>query len=167
MSSSDRRKVLAGLSGLFGFAGLSACGFAPAYGPQGGASAILGRIAVAAPNGRNTYLFVRRLEERLGRSSGPYQLDYDYDLEEQDFGTTSAGFTTRYRLVGTVSYELKEANGRLITRGTVEEFVGFSATGSIVSTPAARADAEERLATILADRIVEEMIFAADLLPPA
>lgn len=144
---------------------LSACGFTPAYGPQGGASAIQGTIAVQAPKNRNGYLLVRRLEERLGRATGPYRLDYQYGLEEQDFGTTSAGFTTRYRLVGTVTYELKDATDRLITRGTVEEFVGYSATGSTVSTPAARADAQERLATILADRIVEEMIFAADLLP--
>ncbi|SIS55571.1 LPS-assembly lipoprotein [Roseivivax lentus] len=164
MSSSDRRQLLAGLAGL---AGLAACGFTPAYGPAGGASDILGTIAVAEPSNRNGYLLVRRLEERLGRASGPMQLDYEYRIDEQDFGTTSAGFTTRYRLVGTITYELKEASGRLITRGTVEEFVGFSATGSIVSTPAARADAEVRLATILADRMVEELIFAADLLPPA
>ncbi|MHA6326248.1 LPS assembly lipoprotein LptE [Roseivivax sp. CAU 1753] len=167
MSSSDRRFVLAGLACLAGLAGLASCGFTPAYGPSGGATAILDRIAIEAPDNRQTYLLVRRLEERLGRVDGPLRLGVRYSIDEQDFGTTSAGFTTRYRLVGTVIYDLRDATGALITEGTIEEFVGFSATGSIVSTPAARADAQERLATILGDRIVEELIFAADQLPPA
>ncbi|MCE0506018.1 LPS assembly lipoprotein LptE [Roseivivax sp. GX 12232] len=164
MWSSERRRLLAGL--VLGLV-LAACGFAPAYGPTGGAMALQERIRVEAPDNRNGYLLRRRLEDRLGRASGPYRLEVTIRAEEQDFGTTSAGFTTRFRLVGTAGYRLRDATGTVIDAGQVEEFVGYSATGSIVSTPAAQADAQERLTTILADRIVEELIFMSDRLPPA
>ena len=48
-----------------------------------------------------------------------------------------------------------------VTSGTVDSFTGYSATGSTVATRAARADAEERLTTILADQIVTRLIAAA------
>jgi LPS-assembly lipoprotein len=148
-------------------ASLTGCGFTPAYGPSGGAQVLDGQIRVDAPDNRYGYLLRRRIEERIGRAEGPYVLTVNVSTEEQDFGTTSAGFTTRFRIVGSATYSLEDSRGIEIAEGEAEEFVGYSATGSIVSTPASQSDAEERLATILGDRIVEDLLFVADRLTPA
>ena len=58
-------------------------------------------------------------------------------------------------LIGAADFTLVEAGtGRTITTGRVEDFVGYSATGTTVATVAAQRDAQERLMTILADQIV-------------
>ncbi|MHA6345039.1 LPS assembly lipoprotein LptE [Roseivivax sp. CAU 1761] len=167
MSSCDRRRALAALAGAALAAGLAGCGFAPAYGPGGGAGALLGRVAPDQPEGRPGYLLVRRLEERLGRATAPaYRLAYEIDLGQSDLGTTSTGTTTRFRRIGSVSYRLIDAaSGAELLSDRVESFTGYSATGSSVATLAAERDALERLMTILADRIVDHLVVAAADLP--
>ncbi len=145
---------------------LAACGFAPAYGPQGGAQALTRAIEVKAPVTRTDYLMTRQLEDRLGRTdAGDYLLDYTLTLEEERIAITANNITRRFNLIGSADYRLTTPDGTLITKGNVESFVGYSTTGSTVATRAARADAEERLTTILADRIVTRLIAAAPTLP--
>ena len=57
MSSSDRRAFLTLLAAV----PLVACGFTPAYGPQGGADKLRGRIAVQAPETRQDFDFTARI----------------------------------------------------------------------------------------------------------
>ena len=54
------------------------------------------------------------------------------------------------------------ATGVIVTSGKVNNFVGYSATGTTVATLAAEEDAQERLMNILADQIVRRL-YAADL----
>ena len=164
MSSCDRRHLLLMLAAT----PLAACGFTPAYGPQGGAGAMAHRIEVKAPVTRTDYLMTRHLEEWLGRTDvGDYLLDYTLKVQEERIAITANNITRRFNLIGTAEYRLTTASGKLITNGTVESFVGYSATGSTVATRAARSDAEERLTTILADRIVTRLIAAAPAMPTA
>lgn len=156
MSSSDRRTFLS----LIATAPLAACGFTPAYGPEGPARGITGQIGIADPTDRNSFDLVGRLQERLGRSRAPrWKLGYSIDTNSVGLGITAANTITRYNITGSVTYRLTdEASGQTVTRGLVKNFTSYAASGTVISTAASERDAYERLMRILADQIVTDLI---------
>ena len=168
MSLSDRRTVLRGL-GLLGLGSLSlgACGFTPAYGPTGAASRLQDSILPDAPQGRDQYLLIQRFEERLGRGTdGPYALGYTYAISGARMTVTADNTTSRFNYIGNVNFVLRDrATEAVLLRGTVDGFTGFSLTGSTSATAAAERDARNRLAVLLADKMVTQLIAAASRLP--
>ncbi len=145
-------------------AALAGCGFTPVYGPGGAATGLRGQIRAADPDTREGYVFVAQLEDRLGLPAGsaPFALEYTISTTRKGLGVTKAGETTRYNLLGRLDYVLKAAGtGKVLTRGKVENFTGYSATGSIVGTISATEDATARLMVILADQLVTELIATA------
>jgi LPS-assembly lipoprotein len=129
---------------------------------------------VEAPDNRDEFNLVKQLELRLGRpGSAVYSLDYTLSTTQDGVGLTSAQETTRYNLVGTVTYQVKEiATGRQLATGKVTQFTGYSvgtvdttvsppSTSSTVSTSAARQDAYDRLMVMLADGVVTALIAAS------
>lgn len=159
-----RRKALFALSAL---GAASACGFTPAYGPEGSASVLQDNVRVAAPNRRDGFLISQRLEERLGRNDGGrYVLKATPEIRRQELATTVEGTTNRFRLLGFASYELRDKKtDKVVRRGRVTNFTGYSATGSTVATLAAERDATARLMVIMADEIVDRLILSAAGLP--
>ena len=162
MSSSDRRLFLLGLAAL----PLAACGFTPAYGPQGGATALRGRIAVQAPVTREDFDFTARVESRLGRTqAAAYDLAYTLSATRESGGITATNVTTRYTLKGTATFSLTErATGTRVAGGTVKGFTSWSATGTTVAGLAAEDDAARRLSVLLADQVITRLIAAAPTL---
>lgn len=154
MSWSDRRTLLIGLAALAG------CGFEPAYAPDGVAYDLRGLISIAAPEDEQGWALVRRLEERLGDEAGPYILTADIFLDEEAVGFLPDGTITRYTVQGAVQWRLLDGD-RELARGEERSFTGYSATSTTVATIFARRDAEERLTTILADRVVADLIRTA------
>lgn len=154
---SDRRTLILGALALGG------CGFTPVYGPGGAATGLQGAIALAEPKTDNSYYFNRRFEERLGRG-GPgaaYSLTLELQTDEQDMGSTSAGNTTRYRLIGRAFYTLKDSvTDATLREGRTNAFTGYSTTGSTVATRAARTDAERRLMVLLADQVIDDLLLS-------
>ena len=147
---------------------LAGCGFTPAYGPQGSGNAFLGTIALEEPADRNEYMLNRRLEERLGRATSPrYSLKTVLTTGENALGSTSSGSNTRSHVDGKVSYDLiDQTTGQTVHSHVVSSFVGYSTSGSNVSTFASQRDAMERLMTILADQIVDQLtLIEPDKLP--
>ena len=68
-------------------------------------------------------------------------------------------------LVGKVDFALRNlSSGQIEVSGNVENFTGYSATGSTVATLAAERDAQKRLMVMLADQLVTRL-YAADLTP--
>lgn len=158
MWSCDRRRWVVVATALL----LSACGFAPAYGPGGTADALTRNIAISTPETRLDYLLAQQIERRLGRAtSADYLLDVQITTNEERIAVTNASITRRFELIGSADYTLTDMAGREITAGNVRSFTGYSATGTTVATSAARDDAQERLMTILADQIVTRLIAAA------
>lgn len=159
MSWSDRRKVLA----LLLAAPLAACGFAPAYGPGGAASALRGAVELAAPQDRDSFDFATRLEDRLGRPATPrFRLSWTLDSTPVGAGITPTGAITRYTLKGRARFVLTAAaDGQTVTSGTVESFTSWATSGSTVATLTAEQDARRRLMVILADQVVARLIAAA------
>jgi LPS-assembly lipoprotein len=156
MLSCNRRSLL-------GLLALSACGFAPAYGPDGAASGVQGTIRAGNPSDKNAFDLVERLEERLGRPTAPaYDLAYTITTTPVGVGITPDNAITRYNLTGAVDWTLTaRATGARVAGGRVESFTSYSATGSTVAGLAAEEDAAIRLMRMLADQIVTRLIATA------
>ena len=66
--------------------------------------------------------------------------------------------------MGDVRYILSRSDtGEEIARGRVENFTGYSATGTTVATLAAETDARERLMRILAEMLVTRLYTIPDM----
>ena len=123
-------------------------------------------MQVDAPNDAYSYTLVREIETRLGRAVSPrYALALTVDTSEEGLAIDSEDNTTRYNLVGKVDFALRNlSSGQIEVSGNVENFTGYSATGSTVATLAAERDAQKRLMVMLADQLVTRL-YAADLTP--
>ena len=134
---------------------LVACGFTPVYseGPQ--SAKTLSDIQIAAPNTREEYLFVRSLEERLGRNENA-DLLLKYNIRIRSEGLEVFG-AARARQVGSVSYQLiSSSDNSTIATGSVSSFTGYSPEDlAYLST---KRDASERLVQILVDKTVTDII---------
>jgi LPS-assembly lipoprotein len=161
MSLFDRRTFL-----MFPLA-LAACGFTPVYAPGGVGAALRNRVLVDPPTDRDTFLLVQDLEQRLGRgTAAQYGLAVILALEIEGLAVTAAGDITRYNMVGKADYALRDLrDGAIISSGQVDNFTGYSSTGSTVETLAAERDARARLMTILADQITARLYALTDLPP--
>jgi len=157
MSSSDRRAFLT----FAGFA-LAGCGFSPALGPGGSAEGLRGQVEVAEPADIAGFEMVRALEARLGRADAPrYLLTADIRLRDEGVGVLPDQSITRYNLQGLADYRLTEiATGAEVTSGRVANFTAYSATSGTVAVTSAQLDARDRLARILADQIVDDLLMS-------
>ena len=138
---------------------ISACGFEPVYGPGGTGTQLQSRVLVDKPIDREGFLLVRQLEERLGRAGDPaYKLGIKLAVAEEARAIDPDGDIRRFHVIGTAEYTLADAvTGAVVRSDAVDNFVGYSATGTTVATLAAKRDATERLMTILADEIVLQL----------
>lgn len=162
MSLSDRRTLILGLPALL----LAGCGFSPVYDSGTAASALRGQVGIAAPDTIDGYLLVRKLEERLGRGGAQpaYKMALTYTAVTQGQAITASNETTRYSIIGRVEYALtRVADGVVVASGEVDNFTGYSATGSTVETLAGERDARDRLTTILADQITTQVYATAEI----
>ncbi|WP_421702087.1 LPS assembly lipoprotein LptE [Aliiroseovarius sp.] len=156
MSWSKRSFILSAL-------GLAACGFTPVHGPGGSAQGLRGAIEVAAPEDRDTYELVKRLDERLATQTGArYALGYKITVREEGLGVTPEQVIRRVQLRGAVVYTVTDTvTGEVVDTGSVSTFTSYSAEGSTVSTSAVEDDARRRLMSGLADQIATRLMATA------
>lgn len=161
MWSYNRRAMLLGALATAG------CGFTPSFGPGGAADGLRGALLVDEPDTRDAFLLTRRIEDRLGRADSPrYGLAVKLDMTEEPMALTRNNITTRFNIVGRAGWVLRDlADGTVLAQDQASSFTGYSATGTTVATLAASRDARARLATILADQIVAQLMSAAPALP--
>jgi LPS-assembly lipoprotein len=149
---------------------LAACGFTPAFGPNGAANVLRGAIELQAPTNRNGFDFVRQFEERLGRAQvARFDLTYTLATESVQLGVTPQGAITRYNLLGSVDWQLTDRTSKtVVARGREQNFTAWSATGVTIAAVNAETDASSRLMRILADQVVARLIASASALqsPP-
>ena len=150
----DRRILLVAMLAVAG------CGFTPAFAPGGPAVKLQDAIQVQPPTEKNGFDLVERLEQRLGRSRTPsLTLAYRIKTATNGVGITPDNAITRFNVTGAVNFALTDlASGVELTKGTVESFTSYSASGTTVSTLAAERDAESRLMRLLADQIVARLV---------
>ena len=106
---------------------ISACGFAPAFGPAGNAGNLHGKVQMEDPANRNDFDLTGQLEQRLGHATEPaYRLTYDARTTEDGTGLTPAQERIRFNVVGSVQFSLKDiSSGAVLTRGSVSNFTGL------------------------------------------
>ena len=143
---------------------LAACGFQPVYGVNGSGSVLRNSVQVEAPDDVYSYTLVREIETRLGRAPVPrFALELTVAIAQEGLAIDSTNNTTRYNMIGKVDFILRNlASDQVASSGAVENFTGYSATGTTVATLAAEHDAQSRLMTMLADQIVTQL-YAANL----
>jgi LPS-assembly lipoprotein len=165
MSSCDRRHLLMLLTGL----PLVACGYTPAYAPGAAAAALTNRIEMDAPTSRDAFSFVSRMEDRLGRGADPaWRLSYAISTRRVDLAVDTSGAILRYNLIGSVSWQLKDAKtGAVVASGTEQNFSGSAATQATIPAQASEDDARQRLMVILADQVVTKLVAGAPAFAPA
>jgi LPS-assembly lipoprotein len=139
---------------------VAGCGFAPAYGPGSPAAGLRDSIRVEVGERVLDYRLRAALEERLGRGAA-YVLSVTAQVDARQAAVTPEGTIMRYNLTGTAAWVLQDAAGTRIAEGEARGFTGYLTTGSTVATDAAARDASDRLAVILADRIVAQLAMTA------
>lgn len=164
MSLSDRRSVLKLLAAI----PLAACGFTPAYGPNGSAKNLRGRIAFQEPKNHNSFELVKQLTVQFGRpEAATHRLTYTVKTSTQSGGYTADNAITRYVLNGNVVWSLEDiAKDQRVAGGTVSSFTSWSAAGTSISGQTAQDDAARRLMVILADQIATQILAASTGLAP-
>jgi LPS-assembly lipoprotein len=146
---------------------LAACGFAPAFGTGGPAEKLLGTVRTNDPTDKNSFDFVQRMEERLGRPTHPlYVLAYTITTAPVGVGITPGGAITRYNLTGGLDWTLtRSADGLRMAGGHIDSFTSYSATGSTVAGLTAASDANLRLMRLLADEVVLRLVATSPTFP--
>lgn len=150
-----RRVALLGV-----ISGLSACGFVPAFGTNGASDVLIGTVEVIVPPTIAGYRLADRVRDRLGPPDGQalYRLDVTLDIREIGTAITQEGAVTRFTLEGVAAFRLiRREDDTVLVSGETDSSTGYSTTDSTVSTENARANAEERLAGILADQIIARL----------
>jgi LPS-assembly lipoprotein len=151
------------LIAVFALLALGACGFAPAYGPNGAAQGGRGQIVLDDPTDKNTFGLVARLEERLGRTdTGPYRLSYQLQTDQRGLAISGSNSVTRINLNGTLAFQITPVGGDApVYTDEITTFTSYSTTASTVATAAAAEDAARRLMVILADQVVTRLLASA------
>lgn len=152
---------------LLGAVAVGGCGFTPSYGPSGGAAGLQGQVDVEEPGDHYGYVLVRELEDRLGRTSaGKYSLSLATRIERREMAVTIDGLTNRFDILGEVTYALTDKNSKeVLTSGKVDNFTGYSTTGTTVAMLAGETAAEDRLMIMLADQIHAQLLAFAKTNP--
>lgn len=147
---------------MLGLMPLAGCGFQPAYGTNGVAADLQGRVALQDPSERDEFDLVARFEDRLGRPSAPiYDLSYSLRTEEEELGISAQQEITRYNVLGYLDFVLRDRRtGLIVAQGSTSNFTGYSATGNTITTITAQRDAYARLMVILADQTTTRLLAA-------
>ena len=158
---SDRRRLLTGALSL---SALSACGFTPLYGEGTAASRLRGQIDIPQLPTAFGFAVRERLLNRLGApENARFRLSLELRITEEERAIRADRTITRFNLNGTGKYTLIPlSGGDPVESGAVEAFTAYSAVASPFATRTAEEDARARLATTLADNIVQRRALSAD-----
>ncbi len=146
-------------SAMLGIVTLAACGFSPVYAPTQSAGpgiAGLGPVAVPVIEGRAGDQLRLALLRQLGApSAGASASTLSINLREnlRRFNVGLDQSTGRAELTLTADYVLRGVDGALIAEGSEVAIAAFdNALGAFTDLPA-QEDAQERAATLLAQRL--------------
>lgn len=145
---------------LLGALALGACGFRPAYGPEG-AGRFRHATAITTPATPDGYRLMAQLEDRLGPArDARWHLEVTLDISESTASYGEDGSIGRATLLGEADWKLTDgAGGPVMGEGRARGFTGYDS--GLVNTVALRADARdarERLVIMLADAVVTQML---------
>lgn len=130
------------------------CGFQPMYATPG-FSALPG-LTITTGDTRQDYLIEDALLDFLGSGRSPYRVSLDTTTTESPLGLSAAGRAARFSYVVSSAYRLTGPDN-LSIGGVVRETVYFDAPSDPYALIAARGDAEERAAELIARRLTQDI----------
>ncbi len=143
---------------------LSACGFTPVYG-TGPEYANSGPISIPEIPGRTGHFLRQELVRTIGRGvpgvtgSANLEVTLNQSIERLAFAPDEAASRSDY--VGTASWRLRGTNGLLIASGGVTERASFNFADAPYADLAAQTAAQERLGSLLARSMREQILVEA------
>lgn len=146
-------------------AGLSACGFSPVYGIMGAGSGGSGPIRVAEIDGRTGHFLRQELVRTVGQglpgvtTAGQLEVDLVESIVRLGFAPDQAASRSDY--VGVAQWTLRGPDGQLVANGSAREAASFNFADAAYADIAAQTAARERVASMLARTIRDQMLFAA------
>jgi LPS-assembly lipoprotein len=149
---------------------LAACGFTPVYG-TGPALADSGAISIPEIPGRTGHFLRQELVRTVGRGvpgvtgSAELEVTLKQGIERLAFAPDEAASRSDY--VGTATWRLRGANGLLLASGGVTERASFNFADAPYADLAAQTAAQERLGSLLARSIREQILIEAGKPRPA
>lgn len=153
-----RRLLLTGVAAGVGAMLVSGCGFQPLYSTTGFAG--LPGLEIEAGETRQDYLIEQALDRYLGGGRSPYRLSLRTSSDVQRLGISAAGRASRFSLVVSTRYILSGVPGEGRVTGAVSETVYYDAPTDPYALLAARADAEERAADLIARNLARDIAAA-------
>ena len=156
----SRRGALALLAGL----AAGGCRFEPALRRGQSAAILTGQFSVSVPGDRIAFLLEESLLQRLGNSGGipSYMMQVSLEVSEGKGAATGSGGVDRLLLSGAAEFTVIDADDVRLADGAVKGLVTFSSIDEIIASDAARKDAEQRLADLLAEKIVARLLLNSD-----
>ncbi|MCC5996815.1 MAG: hypothetical protein JJU18_10655 [Oceanicaulis sp.] len=144
-------RLLAALTAAAALLTTAGCGFQPLYAGAGYQS--LPGLAVESGEERIDYLVDAALRRHLGQGDSAYRVELTTNLRESAIGISASGVARRYSLRANTRYVLHPGGGHAPVRGQISETVQFDAPSDPAAVMAARSDAEERAARLIAERL--------------
>ena len=135
---------------------VSGCGFQPVY-HTANVQNLAGLTVVTGPE-RMDFLVQNAISDFAGPGDSPYRLRVTLQTRQIGAGLSASGVATRMTLRGTARYRL--IGGREPIRGVVRDSVTYDTENSPYALIAARSEAEERLAQLLAERVLMDVSVA-------
>ena len=144
---------------------LAGCGLHPLYG-GGSAAVALGTVEVAPIPGKSGWLVANALRDRLGAAEGGgshrYRLDVTLNDQIAGLGVRPDNSVSRERRTLRARYQLVDlASNAVVVDATAGSDAGIDVVRSEYATIAAENTALERLAAVLADRMVARLALYA------
>lgn len=150
-------KALAKLGVLAFMVGLSTivagCGFQPVYNTQGSG---IGPVSIAAIEGRTGYFLRQELDRRAVLEQGeasPRILSVKLTRSFTPAAQGTDGISTRNEMAVTATYVLAAAPPLPAVSGTITTSVAYESLDQAYGDVALQADAEERVANQIAERL--------------
>lgn len=140
---------------------LTACGFRPLYGPQGGYDASLAELAsvrVLPIPDRIGQVLHNNLLDRLTPRGAPlnprYRLAVSMAKQKEGLAFEKDESVTRFNITLSARYQLTEiASGSVVTAGSTRSVAAFNVVQSEFANISAEADAERRAARAVGEDI--------------
>ncbi len=157
----SRGRPLTRFAALVLLAGLTACGFRPLYGPQGGYNASLAELASVRippiPDRLGQVLHNTLLDRLTPRGAPPnprYRLGVNMVKRKEGLAFEKDESVTRFNLTVSATYQLTEiATGNVLTTGSARSVAAFNVVQSKFANISAETDAERRAARAVGEDI--------------
>ena len=137
---------------------ISSCGFSP-LNSDINPRTLLEVVSVQEPNTQSEFIFYSRLTDRFGEFGDKYVLNYSISTFSKDSALNFDGTPHRIKIVGSVSYSLKDIkNGAVLISEKEEMHLSFSNSGSTAAVLNAERTTNEQLVVLLADKVIDRLV---------